>query len=57
MTCPDVVGYDCETQRALAVELRGLKVAPSVVADYHVMRNQARRCAGKPVPPAPQCKK
>ncbi len=52
LTCPDVVEYTCEQQKQAAEELAlGLTPMLSEMSrDYKVSRDQARTCAGKPLP-------
>lgn len=47
--CPPVVEYPAEFQRRAAVEAEALPPGAAIermLADYHVMRQQARACRG-----------
>lgn len=56
VTCPDVVAYDCEVQAEAATELEAGQTPTlmRMMQDYKVMRDQARACAGVPMP-NPNC--
>jgi hypothetical protein len=47
--CPPVVQYPAAVQERAAVEIEGLpqeSVVAGMMADYHVMRQQAQGCRG-----------
>lgn len=56
VTCPDVVAYSCEVQAEAATELEAGQTPTlmRLMQDYKVMRDQARACAGVPMP-KPNC--
>lgn len=48
--CPPVIGYPITFQARAAAEIEALPPGSAIetmLADYHVMRRQARACAGR----------